>query len=155
MACAARPLIANLSGRNPLRLAAILSAILCVLAGAPGAASAGERIRIASDWGNLTATLADNAAGRALARMLPLTLETHDHLRQEKVGTLPNPLPEIARQRGFQPGTLGIWRSDRFVIYYVRGEVPGPGIMVVGQVEGSTAIFDRPGPVTVRIERAD
>ncbi|WP_341913014.1 cyclophilin-like fold protein [Ferrovibrio terrae] len=118
-------------------------------------AAAQSRIRISSDWGVLTATLADNDAGRALARMLPLTLETHDHLRQEKVGTLPRSLPEIARQRGFQPGTLGIWNADRFVIYYVRGEVPNPGIMIVGQVDGNTAIYDRPGSVTVRIERID
>ena len=118
-------------------------------------AVAQTRIRITSDYGMLTATPADNDAGRALARMLPLTLETHDHLRQEKVGTLPRPLPEIARQRGFQPGTLGIWNSDRFVIYYVRGEVPNPGIMVVGQVDGTAAIYDRPGSITVRIERID
>jgi len=118
-------------------------------------AIAQSRIRITSEWGNLTATLADNDAGRALARMLPLTLETHDHLRQEKVGTLPRPLPEIARQRGFQPGTLGIWNADRFVIYYVRGEVPNPGIMIVGQVEGDAAIYNRPGSITVRIERID
>ncbi|MFN3398876.1 MAG: cyclophilin-like fold protein [Ferrovibrio sp.] len=118
-------------------------------------ASAQSRIRITSEWGTLTATLADNEAGRALARTLPLTLETHDHLRQEKVGTLPRPLPEIARQRGFQPGTLGIWNADRFVIYYVRGEVPNPGIMIVGQVEGDAAIYNRPGSITVRIERID
>jgi hypothetical protein len=118
-------------------------------------AFAQQRIRISSDWGALTATLADNDASRALARMLPLTLETHDHLRQEKVGTLPHPLPEIARQRGFQPGTLGIWNADRFVIYYIRGEVPNPGIMVVGQIDGNVAIYDRPGSTTVRIERID
>ena len=137
-----------------MRLFALSFAFL-LLAASMTDAVAQDRIRITSDWGNLTATLADNDAGRALARMLPLTLETHDHLRQEKVGTLPGPLPEIARQRGFQPGTLGIWSSDRFVIYYVRGEVPNPGIMIVGQVDGNAAIYDRPGSVTVRIERID
>lgn len=137
-----------------MRLLGLSFAFLLLTAGITEAI-AQTRIRITSEWGNLTATLADNDAGRALARMLPLTLETHDHLRQEKVGTLPHPLPEIARQRGFQPGTLGIWNADRFVIYYVRGEVPNPGIMIVGQVDGDAAIYNRPGSVTVRIERAD
>ncbi len=138
-----------------MRLIAVLSTFFFLAGFAVSPASAQTRIRIISDWGTLTATLADNEAGGALARMLPLTLETHDHLRQEKVGTLPRPLPEIARQRGFQPGTLGIWNSDRFVIYYVRGEVPNPGIMIVGQVDGTAAIYDRPGSITVRVERID
>lgn len=120
-----------------------------------GTALAQERIRIISDWGSVTATLADNEAARALARMLPLTLEMHDHLRQEKVGTLPGELPEIARQREFNSGTLGIWRADRFVVYYVRGEVPNPGIMIVGRVDGDVAIFDRPGSIAARIERTE
>lgn len=140
---------------NGLRSAAALFMFLVLAGFAVSPASAQTRIRITSDWGTLTATLADNEAGRALAGMLPLTLETHDHLRQEKVGTLPRPLPEIARQRGFQPGTLGIWSADRFVIYYVRGEVPNPGIMIVGQVDGDATIYNRPGSITVRVARID
>src|SRR5438128_180199 len=34
------------------------------------------------------AELIDNNAGRALAQMLPLTIEMRDHLRQEKTGNL-------------------------------------------------------------------
>lgn len=57
-------------------------------------AMAQERIRISSDWGDVTANLADNEAARSLAEMLPLTIEISDHLRQEKTGNLPSPLPE-------------------------------------------------------------
>src|SRR4051812_43484293 len=39
-----------------------------------------ERIRISSDWGNVTAELSDNTAARSLASMLPLTIEMSDHL---------------------------------------------------------------------------
>ncbi|EYS97619.1 hypothetical protein CF68_07640 [Cupriavidus sp. SK-4] len=112
-----------------------------------------ERILISSAWGNATATLASNEATRSLLQMLPITIEMRDHLRQEKTGNLPSPLPEVPRQRDFSKGTLGLWGSDHFVIYYRSGRVPQPGIVVLGQVEGDISMFDRPGPVTVRVER--
>jgi hypothetical protein len=76
-----------------------------------------------------------------------------DHLRQEKTGNLPSPLPEVERQLDFSTGTLGLWRSDHFVIYYRDGRVPEPGIAILGRVTGDVSIFDRPGPVTVQVER--
>jgi hypothetical protein len=118
-----------------------------------GSAMAQERVRISSDWGEVTAELVDNAATRSLVGMLPVTIDMHDHLRQEKTGDLPAPLPEVERQRDFAVGTLGLWNSDHFVIYYRRGRVPSPGIIILGNVTGDVALFDRSGPVTVRVER--
>jgi hypothetical protein len=120
-----------------------------------GGAMAQERILISSDWGTVAARLADNEAARSLAGQLPLTIEMRDHLRQEKTGNLPSPLPEIARQTPFSKGTLGLWSSDHFVIYYREGHVPPPGIIVLGQVTDDVTIFDRSGTVTVRITRAE
>ena len=117
-----------------------------------GPTMAQERILISSDWGKLTAELVDNNAAQALVQMLPLTIEMSDHLRQEKTGNLPSPLPEVERQLDFSTGTLGLWSSDHFVIYYRDGRVPQPGIILLGRATGDVAIFDRPGPVTVRIE---
>ena len=91
-------------------------------------AMAQERIRISSDWGNITAELADNDATRSLVRMLPITIEMSDHLRQEKTGSLPSPLPEVPRQRDFAVGTLGLWGPDHFVIYYRTAAFPSPGL---------------------------
>ena len=113
-----------------------------------------DRILISSDWGTVTAELADNAAARSLARMLPVTIEMRDHLRQEKTGTLPAALPETARQRDFSVGTLGLWGPDHFVIYYRGGRVPQPGIVILGTVTGDVSIFDRPGPVSVQVQHA-
>ena len=118
-----------------------------------GNAMAQERILISSEWGKVTAELVDNAATRSLVQMLPLTIEMRDHLRQEKTGNLPSPLPAVGRQLGFSTGTLGLWSSDHFVIYYRSGTVPAPGIVLLGQVAGDVSIFDRPGSVSVRIER--
>lgn len=112
-----------------------------------------ERVVISSDWGKVTAELVDNEATRSLVSMLPVTIVMRDHLRQEKTGNLPSPLTEVARGTAFSKGTLGLWDSDHFVIYYRNGRVPEPGIIILGQVTGDVSIYDRPGPVTVRVER--
>ena len=118
-----------------------------------GPAMAQERISISSDWGKVTAELVDNDATRSLVQMLPLTIEMRDHLRQEKTGNLPSPLPVVERQLEFSTGTLGLWSSNHFVIYYREGRVPQPGIILLGRVTDDVSVFDRPGPVAVHVER--
>jgi hypothetical protein len=114
-----------------------------------------ERILISSDWGQVTAELVDNDATRALVRMMPFTIEMRDHMRQEKTGELPAPLPSVPRQTAFAKGTLGLWNSDHFVVYYRDGRVPQPGIIILGQTRDDVSIFDRPGSLTLRVERAE
>src|SRR5690349_19265137 len=120
-----------------------------------GHAMAQDHILITSQWGAVTAELADNPAARALAQRLPLTIEMSDHLRQEKTGTLSAPLPRAMRGVDFAAGTLGLWGPDHFVIYYRNGRVPQPGIVVLGKVTGDVSIFDWPGSVSVQLRRAD
>jgi hypothetical protein len=55
-------------------LKSLLSAAVITL-GTVGLAMAQDRIRISSDWGEVTADLAGNEAAKSLARMLPLTIE--------------------------------------------------------------------------------
>lgn len=131
----------------------ILAVIITL--GTMGAVMAQDRIRISSDWGEVTAEVADSDAGAALMDMLPLTIEMRDHMRQEKTGYLPSNIPAGERQQAFSTGTLGLWSDNHFVIYYRDGRVPQPGIRILGQVEGDVSIFDRPGGVTVEIERVD
>lgn len=133
-------------------LKSLLGAMVLAM-GSSGPAMAQERIRISSDWGSVTAELVENDATRSLIQMLPLTVEMRDHLRQEKTGNLPSPLPAVERQLDFSIGTLGLWSSNHFVIYYRAGRVPQPGIIMLGQAVGDVSIFDRPGPITVRVER--
>ena len=73
-----------------------------------------ERVLISADWGEITAELVDNNATRSLVQMLPLTIEMRDHLRQEKTGNLPAPLPAIERQLDFSAGTLGLLELQSF-----------------------------------------
>lgn len=118
-------------------------------------AMAQDRVRITSQWGEVTAELADNDAARTLAGLLPLTIQMSDHLRQEKTGALPSPLPEVPRQRDFSPGTLGLWGLGDFVIYYRGGRAPQPGIAILGRVVGDVSAFDRPGEVDMRLSRVE
>lgn len=126
---------------------------LIITIGLAGPAMSQERIVISSDWGEVTADLADNDATKSLIQILPVTIQMDDHLRQEKTGNLPSPLREVERQVDFSKGTLGLWSSDHFVIYYRDGRVPRPGIIILGNITGDVSIFDRPGPVAVRVER--
>jgi hypothetical protein len=135
------------------RLLNRLFGAFAITLGLIGPSMAQERIQVFSNWGKVSAELIDSAATRALVRMLPLTVDMQDHLRQEKTGNLPSPLPAVERQLVFSTGTLGLWSSDHFVIYYRDGRVPRPGIILLGHVTGDVSIFDRPGPVTVRLER--
>ncbi|MFN7093586.1 MAG: cyclophilin-like fold protein [Allorhizobium sp.] len=112
-------------------------------------------ILITTGEGQLRARLADNNTAKALARMLPLRVEMRDHLRQEKTGELPSPLPDGERQTEFAAGTLGLWEDRDFVIYYDEGRVPAPGIVILGQVSGDLSQFDNPDGVTVSLARAD
>jgi len=130
----------------------LLKAFVVTL-GLIGTAMGQERILISSDWGKVTAELVDNNATRALVQLLPFKIEMRDHLRQEKTGNLPSSLPAAERQLDFSTGTLGLWSSNHFVIYYRNGRVPQPGIILLGQATNDVSILDRPGPVTIRVER--
>ena len=130
----------------------ILAAIVFIL-GLTGTLMAQERILISSEWGEVIAELANNDAARSLLRIMPVTIQMRDHLRQEKTGNLPSPLPAVDRQLDFSTGTMGLWSSNHFVIYYRDGSVPQPGIILLGRVTDDVSIFDRPGPVTVLVER--
>jgi hypothetical protein len=131
----------------------VLLRAFVITLGLVGPTMAQEQILISSDWSKVTAELVDNHATRSLVRMLPITIDMRDHLRQEKTGNLPSALPGVERQLDFSTGTLGLWSSNHFVIYYRAGRVPQPGIIILGRVTGDVSIFDRPGPVTVRVER--
>jgi len=64
---------------RPFQIAAVALAFSSM-----NSAMAQERIRISSDWGNVTAALVDNDATRSLVRMLPLTIHMQDHLPRKK-----------------------------------------------------------------------
>lgn len=105
--------------QSAVRMFELAAAALTIFAG--GQAMAQDRIRISSEWGEVTAELADNEAARLLARMLPLKIEMRDHFRQEKTGNLTSQLPEVPRQQDFAAGTLGLWGATTSSSTTARG----------------------------------
>jgi hypothetical protein len=64
-------------------------------------------------------TLADNAAARAFAAQLPLTLEMSDLNGNEKHADLPEPLPANASRPGtIRNGDLMLYGTETLVVFY-------------------------------------
>jgi hypothetical protein len=65
-------------------------------------------------------TLTDNAAARAFAALLPLTLEMSDLNRNEKHASLPKALPTDASRPGtIRNGDLMLYGKDTLVVFYL------------------------------------
>ena len=65
-------------------------------------------------------TLADNAAARAFAALLPLTLDMTDLNGNEKHVSLPKALPANASRPGtIRNGDLMLYGSDTLVVFYL------------------------------------
>ena len=70
-------------------------------------------------------TLADTAAARAFAAMLPLTLDMEDLNGNEKKEELPNPLPMDTYQPGtIRNGDILLWGTRTVVIFYLTFDSP-------------------------------
>lgn len=87
-----------------------------------------------------TATLADNAAARDLASMLPITVPIGDLFGREKPGPLPRPLSTdgVEPVSTYRVGQLAYWppNADVFVVYAGDGlPVPDPGLIPLGTVD--------------------
>ena len=65
-------------------------------------------------------TLTDNAAARAFAAQLPLTLDMSELNGNEKHADLPKPLPANANRPGtIWKGDLMLYRADTLVVFYL------------------------------------
>lgn len=106
----------------------------------------------------LRATLFDNPTARDFAATLPFEADMHDLLGQEKAGRTVRALSTGgAAQRSFTAGDIGYWSpSADLAIYYRDGDqLPSPGIIMIGKVEGDIAALKVPGNVRIRFARAD
>lgn len=69
----------------------------------------------------LTATLVDNTSTEALLALLsegPVTIDMHDYASMEKVGPLPQSLPQNDEPIQAEAGDLILYQGSSFVIYY-------------------------------------
>lgn len=80
-----------------------------------------NKIRITIDGRSMSASLATNAATRALVDKLtsgPITITMNNYGGFEKVGTLPWTLPSADTQITTKPGDIMLYTSNSIVIFY-------------------------------------
>jgi hypothetical protein len=92
------------------------------------------------------ATLADTAAGREFATLLPLTLELRDPWGQAKTGPIPHRIEPIGDATVTDPEAGGIYlapESQTLAIFYddLGQTVPPPGLVRLGAVDADLASF--------------
>jgi hypothetical protein len=96
-------------------------------------------------------SLADNAAGRAFAERLPLSLQMEELNGNEKHARLPAPLPADASRPGtIRAGDLMLYGSDTFVVFYVTFQSQY-AYTRIGRVDDPTGLARALGARDVRV----
>ena len=104
----------------------------------------------------LTATLRDTSAARALVAQLPLTLTMRDHGGVEKTGRLPAPLPveDEPSAADPRPADLGYYAPGHDLVLYYGDQSAFPGIVVLRRLDGDVGALARTD-VDVRVTVSD
>jgi hypothetical protein len=124
-------------------------------------APAGQPIVLRFDEAEVPATLANTAAGREFAALLPLTLELRDPMGQAKSGLLPAPMTAAHADRVTDPDAGGIYYmpdSAQLAVFYddLGQTVPAPGLILLGAVNGDlTSIAAAGNRARVQVDLAD
>ena len=96
-------------------------------------------------------TLADNETARALAALLPLTLDMSEHNGNEKYASLPQRLPTNASRPGtIRNGDLMLYGSDTLVVFYLTFN-SSYSYTRLGRVDDSAGLAQALGQRGVRV----
>jgi hypothetical protein len=96
-------------------------------------------------------TLADNAASRAFAARLPLTLDLDDLNGNEKHAKLPKALPDDPSRPGtIRNGDLMLWGTDTLVVFYLGFSSPY-AYTRLGKIEAASGLPQALGARGVRV----
>jgi len=96
-------------------------------------------------------TLADNAAARAFAALLPLTLDMTELNGNEKYARLPKALPANASQPGtIRKGDLMLYGMETLVVFYLTFDSTYPYTRL-GRVDDPASLAQVLGKRGVRI----
>jgi hypothetical protein len=96
-------------------------------------------------------TLTDNAAARAFAAQLPLTLDMSELNGNEKHADLPKPLPANASRPGtIRNGDLMLYGGDTLVVFYLTFQ-SSYSYNRLGRVDDPSDLAQALGPRGVRV----
>jgi hypothetical protein len=114
------------------------------------------KIQLELDGTVLTATLADNAAARDFASLLPLRLTLKDYAATEKVADLPRKLSTEGAPAGFDPdiGHITFYAPWGNLAIFYKDFGYSAGLVNLGRIDSGIAALQRPGPLRVTIRKA-
>ena len=96
-------------------------------------------------------TLTDNAAARAFAAQLPLTLDMSELNGNEKHADLPKPLPANANRPGtIRNGDLMLYGADTLVVFYLTFQ-SSYSYTRLGRVDDPTGLAKALGRANVKV----
>ena len=141
--------------KQPLLVKSTLLAGLLVLGGgeaAPPVVTPEEsRMWLTVGERRFAITLTDNAAARAFAALLPLTLDMSDLNSNEKHVSLPKALPADASRPGtIRNGDLMLYGTDTLVVFYLTFD-SSYSYTRLGRVDDPASLARALGPHRVRV----
>lgn len=119
--------------------------------------TAAMHIRILIGERSLAATLDDSATARDFAALLPLSLTLQDYARTEKISDLPRRLATTGAPAGTTPraGDLAYYAPWGNLAIFYKDFGHSAGLVRLGRLAGDVGALAGPGPLAVRIERAE
>lgn len=109
------------------------------------------KITVRIGGAEFAATLDDGDAGRAFARMLPLTLDMSELNGNEKFFYMDESLPTAAFKPGtIQTGDLLLWGSDCVVLFY-KTFSSGYSYTRIGRIDNPEGLAEAVGPGNVSV----
>jgi len=151
----------------PLLPAVRFAATLCLMAGAAAFSQPGPgdrplsqhhhramKIHITIDVRVIPATLADTAASRDFAAMLPLDLMLTDHAATEKIGDLPKRLRTQGAPAGHEPrpGDIAYYAPWGNLALFHAPFRYSEGLVRLGSIDSGIDILKKGGRLRARIE---
>jgi hypothetical protein len=129
----------------------LLFSLLVPEAGAVSAQPEGLRMGMTVGEHRFAITLADNAAARAFAAQLPLTLDMSELNGNEKHAELPRALPADAHRPGtIRAGDLMLYGSDTLGVFYLTFS-SSYSYTRLGRIDDPDALSQALGPRDARV----
>lgn len=117
------------------------------------AAEESMKIRLVAGDRTFNATLADSAAARDFASLLPLELTLRDYNRTEKIADLPKRLSTEGVPDGIDPetGDIAYYAPWGNLAIFYRDFGYSRGLVRLGKIEGDFSVFAGETALPVRI----
>jgi hypothetical protein len=113
------------------------------------------KIRLTIDGKAVEATLLDNATGRDLLSLLPMTLTLEDYASTEKIGYPPRKLSTAGAPAGVDPsvGDIAYYAPWGNLAIFYKDFGYSRGLIGMGRIDSGIAALNVPGSLKVTIER--